>query len=134
MAVPARRPGCGRLLVRGLLILLALALGVLAWDVWQLRALQPPENRTFQGFVMDGRPGSLRIDRDRGRLYWIAPRARTVVRFPEPPAYEFDRSGRLVNWTPGTPKGMLHDDPVHVRGDAVTVAEAAGWIQPGGKF
>ena len=131
MVAPApRRPGCLRRLFRGLLVLLALGLGALAWDVWQLRGLRPPDDRSFEGFVRAGRQGTFRVDREGGRVYWIAPPARTVVRFSEPPAYEFDRTGILVNWTPGPEKGMILDTPVRVRGTPATLDEARTWLGP----
>jgi hypothetical protein len=129
VAPAPRRPGCLKLVVRGILLLVALGLGALAWDVWQLRGLQPPDDRSFEGFVRAGRQGSLRIDREGGRLYWTAPPARTVVRFSEPPVYEFDRSGQLVNWTPGPEKGMIQDVPVRVRGAAATTDDARTWMR-----
>ncbi len=130
VAPAARRPGCLRRLFRGFLILLALGLGVLAWDVWQLRGLRPPDERTFEGFVRAGRQGTLHLDREGGRLYWIAPPARTVVRFSDPPTYVFDRSGRLIEWTPGPEKGMLQSTPVRARGTPATVEEARAWLGP----
>ena len=133
MAQPApRRSGCLKLLARGLLLLVALILGVLGWDVVQLRRLRPPDDRTFEGFLRNDRQGSLLIDHSGDRLYWIAPAARTVVRVAEPPVYEFDRSGRLVNWTPGTgdQKGMISDTPVQRRGAPATVEEARAWLRP----
>ena len=131
MVAPApRRTGCLRLLFRGFLILVALGLGALAWDVWQLRGLQPPDDRTFEGFVRAGRPGFLRIDREGDRLYWIVPPAKTIVRFSEPPVYEFNRAGRLVNWTPGPEKGMILDTPIRSRGASATVEEARSWLRP----
>ncbi len=102
---------------------------MLAWDVGQLRGLRPPDDRSFEGFVRAGRAGTFRIDRDGGRVYWIAPPARTVVRFSEPPAYEFDRTGRLLNWTPGPEKGMILDTPVHVHGTSATLDEARAWLR-----
>jgi len=130
--VPAsRRPGCLRLLFRAALVLVALALGAIAWDVWQLRALQPPDDRTFEGFLRAGRRGNPVIDKEGGRLYLIAPYARTVVPRWEPPVYEFDRSGRLVNWMSSgdSTKGMLLDAPVRWRGAAASVDEARAWIR-----
>ena len=129
MAVPARRPGCLRLLVRGFLLLAALALGVVAWDVWQLRGLRPPDDRSFEGFVRAGRQGTFTLDRDGGRLYWTVAPAKTVVRYSEPPMYEFDRSGQLVNWTPGPEKGMILDVPIRIRGTTATLEEARTWMR-----
>lgn len=128
-----RRPGCFRLVFRLLLILVAAVLGILAWDVWQLRTLRPPEDRTFGGFVRDGREGSFLIDEDVGRLYWIAPSPPTVVPYPQPPVYAFDRAGRLVDWTPGTGdlKGMMQDRPVRRRGTPATREEARAWLVAG---
>jgi hypothetical protein len=118
-----------RFLVRGFLVLASLLLGALAWDVWQLRAMKPPRDRTFEGFVGEGRQGSLLIDAAGDRLYWIAPRPGMFVRNPEPPVYEFDRSGQLVNWTPGTEKGMLLDVPVRRRGREAGVEQARAWLR-----
>jgi hypothetical protein len=121
------RSGCLRGAFRAFLVLAALALGGLAWDVAQLRTLRPPDDRTFEGFVRSGRTGSLLIEGD--RLFWVAPPARTIVPYPEPPVYEFDRSGRLVNWTPQSgERGMLVDAPVRRRGSAATLEEARAWL------
>jgi hypothetical protein len=104
---------------------------MLAWDVWQLRGLRPPDDRSFEGFLRAGRQGSLFIDREGDRLYWTAPYARTVVPRSEAPTYEFDRSGRLMNWVPNgdSDKGMLLDAPVHRRGAPATIDEARAWIR-----
>lgn len=120
------------LLFRGFLVLVALVLGVLGWDVWQLRSLRPPEDRTFEGFLRDGRRGEILIDSAGGRLYWVSAFPRTVIRYSQPPVYEFDRSGKLVNWTPGTDdlKGMFLDVPVRRAGRPATEAEARAWLRP----
>jgi hypothetical protein len=118
-----------RLLVVVLLVIAAVA-GALLWDVCQLRALRPPDDRTFEGFVRDGREGTLLIDRSRDRLYWTAPPRRTIVRYADH-VYEFDRSGGLVNWTPGDNalKGMILDRPVVRGGTSATVDEARAWMR-----
>lgn len=132
-AVVPRRPGFLRLLFRAGLLLVALALGGLAWDVWQLRGLQPPEDRTFEGFLRSGRQGSFLIDTPGDRLYWVAPPTKTLVRSPEPPVYAFNRAGLLVDWTPGTAdqKGMMSDTPVRRRGAPAGLADARAWFRPG---
>ena len=124
-----RRGGCLRLLFRGALILVALFLGGLGWDVWQLRSLRPPQDSSFEGFLSDGRKGALMIDAAADRLYWVAPPARTIVRSSEPPVYEFNRAGALVNWTPGNEKGMILDAPIRRRGTPATVDEARAWLR-----
>lgn len=130
MISPApRRAGCLRLLFRGALVLVALFLGGLAWDVRQLRALRPPQDSSFDGFVRDGRKGTLTIDSSGERLYWVAPWAKTIARSSEPPVYEFDRRGALVNWTPGDEKGMILDAPIRRRGTPATVDEARAWLR-----
>jgi hypothetical protein len=120
-----------KFLLRALLVLVAVALSVLAWDVWQLRRLRPPEDPTFEGFLRDGRVGSLLLDSSGQRLYWMTS-ARTVVQYSEPVVYEFGRSGALLNWTPGTGdfKGMILDAPVQRRGTPATVNEARAWLRP----
>ncbi len=125
-----RRAGCLRILFRAFLLVVALALGALAWDVWQLRALRPPEDRSFEGFVRSGRKGTFLIDEAAGRLYWVAPPTPTVVPCHEPPVYEFDRSGALVDWTPGTAdrKGMILERPVTRSGSPATLVEARRWL------
>jgi len=127
----SRRPGCLRLLFRAFLVVVALSVGMLSWDVWQLRALKPPDDRTFEGFLRAGRQGNPVIDKDGNRLYLIAPYARTIVPRWEPPVYEFDRSGRLVNWMPSgdSKKGMLLEVPVRWRGAAASVEEARAWLR-----
>ena len=130
--VPPRRAGCLRQIFRAVLFLAALLLGVLAWDVWQLRALRPPENATFEGFLADGRSRlALTLDKGGGRLYWTAPPRPTVARTSEQPVYEFDRTGRLINWTPSIRdlKGMLLDEKVQVRGESATVDDARAWLR-----
>lgn len=113
-----------------LVVVVGLVAGALLWDVCQLRALRPPEDRSFEGFVRDGREGSLLVDRTRDRLYWTAPPRRTLVKYADH-VYEFDRSGRLVNWTPGDNalKGMILDRPVVRGGTSATVDEARAWIR-----
>lgn len=119
-----------KVLVRGILVVLALALAALGWDVLQLRALRPPDDRTFEGFVRAGRRGSLLLDAAAGRLYWTAPPRNTLVRYSDH-VYEFDRSGALLNWTPGAEeqKGMLLDRPVMKRGTPATADEARAWMR-----
>jgi hypothetical protein len=113
-----------------LLILVLAAAGVLTWDVLQLRALRPPDDRTFDGFVRAGREGSLLLDAAAERLYWTAPPRKTFVRYSDH-LYEFDRSGQLVNWTPGAEeqKGMILDRPVRKSGKPVTVDDARAWMR-----
>ncbi|MBI3857404.1 MAG: hypothetical protein HY293_17085 [Planctomycetes bacterium] len=125
-----RRPGCLRILVRGALILFAAGLGVLAWDVWQLQALRPPADCTFEGFLRSGREGSILIDAAGDRLYWTARPAKTLIRYTDH-VYEFNRAGLLVNWTPGTGdgKGMLADAPVRKRGAPATLEQARAWMR-----
>jgi hypothetical protein len=130
------KTGCVGKVFRGVLLLVALVLGALAWDVWQIRALRPPEDRTFEGFVRSGRQGVLMIDGD--RLYSIAPHPKTVLPYPDPPVYEFNRSGELVNWTPGTreQKGMISETPVRPNGALASLEQVRAWLvagQKGGK-
>ena len=101
-------------LFRGFLILVALLLGVLAWDVWQIHGLRPPDDSSFEGFIRCGRSGSWLVDDAGKRIYLISAPAKTIVRFADPPVYEFDPQGLLLNWTPGTGdfKGMMLDAPV----------------------
>jgi hypothetical protein len=117
-------------LFRIFLLLIAVAFGALAWDIWQLRALRPPDDRTFDGFVRAGRQGTLQIDDAANRLYWTAPPRRTVVPYADH-VYEFDRQGLLVNWTPGAEeqKGMLLDRPVRRNGKPASVDEARSWLR-----
>jgi hypothetical protein len=114
-----------------LLILVLAAAGALTWDVLQLRSLRPPEDRTFDGFVRAGREGSLLLDAPGGRLYWTAPPRRTFVTYSDH-VYEFERSGRLVNWTPGAEeqKGMILDQPVRKGGKPATIEDARAWMRP----
>jgi len=113
-----------------LLIVSLAVLGALMWDVVQLRALRPPDDRTFEGFVRGGRQGTLLLDAARDRLYWTAPPRSTFVKYSDH-VYEFDRSGQLVNWTPGPEgqKGMILDIAVVRGGRSVTAEEARGWIR-----
>jgi len=113
-----------------LLFLIVAAAGVLIWDVLQLRALRPPDDRTFDGFLRAGREGALLLDAAADRLYWTAPPRKTVVRYSDH-VYEFDRSGRLINWTPGAgeQKGMILDLPVRKSGKPATVEEARAWMR-----
>jgi hypothetical protein len=115
-------------LFRAFLVLVALAIGALAWDVWQLRALRPPEDRSFEGFVRAGRQGSLLIDAPHRRLYWVTS-MKTILPYSEPAVYEFDRSGALVNWSPGTSEGMILDAPVRRSGAPATLGEARAWLK-----
>jgi hypothetical protein len=114
-----------------LLILFLVVAGALTWDVLQLRSLRPPEDRTFDGFVRAGREGSLLLDAAGGRLYWTAPPRRTFVKYSDH-VYEFERSGRLINWTPGAQeqKGMILDQPVRKGGKPATIEEARAWMRP----
>ena len=118
-----------RLAVALLIVILAV-LAALAWDVAQLRALRPPDDRTFDGFVRDGRQGTLFLDAAADRLYWTAPPRRTFVKYSDH-LYEFDRTGQLVNWTPGADeqKGMILDRPVRRSGRPATVEEARAWLK-----
>jgi hypothetical protein len=124
------RPTAGALL-RAVLLLLALGLGVLAWDVYQVRALRPPADRSFEGFLKAGRtPAGLRIDDLGARIYWIADPARTLLRYPQPPVYAFDRGGALVDWTPGTSDfaGMISGAPVIRAGREATLDHVRAWF------
>lgn len=124
-----RRPGPFRWIIRAFLVLAAVAFGILAWDVWQLRLLRPPVDDRFEAFVRAGRTGSLSLDAPGGRLYWSAPPVRTVLRYSGHPVFVFDRAGNLVNWTPGGDvKGMKVDVPISVRGAPATVEEARAWM------
>lgn len=118
-------------LVRLLLLLLLAAFGILAFDVWQLRALRPPDDRSFEGFVRAGRSGTLLIDAPGDRLYWISAQ-KTVVPYSEPVVYEFGRTGELLNWTPGTDdlRGMIVPKPVRRNGTKATLEEARSWLRP----
>ena len=118
-----------RLLAVLLFLVLAVA-GVLTWDVLQLRALKPPDDRTFEGFVRAGREGTLLLDADAARLYWTAPPRKTFVKWADH-VYEFDRSGQLINWTPGAEeqKGMILDRPVRKSGKAATPEDARAWMR-----
>ena len=116
--------------VKALFVLLALGLGVLAWDVYQLRSLRPPPDRTFDGLTRAGRAAtSFRIDDAGGRLYWIAPSPkRVLVRDVEPALYVFDRQGALLDWTPGGEPGMMSGSPLRSRGRQATRDEARAWL------
>ncbi len=116
---------------RSFLVLVALLLGVLAWDVWQIRGLRPPDDSTFEGFIRSGRTGSLLLDEDGKRIYLVSPPAKTIVRSAEPPVYEFDGRGMLLNWTPGTQnqKGMMIDVPICPQGRPSNVENARTWIR-----
>ena len=117
-----------RRLVKIAFVLLAAALGAVAWDVWQIRSLRPPPDRSFEGFTRAGRAStSFRIDEAGGRLYWIAPRPRTIVPHAEPPVYAFDRRGALVDWTPGGEPGMLSGAALRPRGREATPEQARVW-------
>jgi hypothetical protein len=120
-----------RLLFRACLVAVVLVVGAIAWDVWQLRSLRPPDDRSFEGFVRAGRQGVLVLDKEGERLYWVAPLVRTIVPRSQPPAYEFDRSGRLLNWAPGgvSNTGMLLETPVQPRGVPATTQEARAWLR-----
>jgi hypothetical protein len=126
---PPRRAGPLRILVRLFLGLAAAALGVLAWDVWQLRTLRPPLDNTFEGFVRAGRNGGLKLDAAGRRIYWVAPAPRTVVKYTEPPVYEFAPSGELLNWDPGNGEGMMNRTAVRPRGAPATLDEARAWMR-----
>ena len=120
-----------KVLIRGALVVALAVFAVLAWDVWKLKALRPPADQTFEGFLRAGRPvGSLRIDAPTQRLYWVAGPPKTVMPYPEPVVYEFGPAGTLLNWTPGTHdfRGMMLDEPVRSKGKPATVDEARAWI------
>ena len=127
------KTGCLGKVFRAFLAIVALVAGALAWDVWQIRGLRPPEDRTFEGFVRSGRTGVLMIDGD--RLYSIAPHPKTVIPYSDPPVYEFNRSGELVNWTPGTKgqKGMMSETPVRPNGALASLEQARAWLLGGKK-
>lgn len=119
-------------LLKIVLALIVLGLGLLAWDVWQLRGLRPPADRTFEGFLRAGRtPKSLRMDPVVGRLYWLHGAAPTLVPYSQPVVYAFDRRGDLVDWTPGTGdfKGMISGAPVVRAGPELTLEEARAWLR-----
>ena len=118
--------------LRAIFVLVVLALAALGWDVWQVRALQPPSDRSFEGFVIAGRQGSFLIDAPGERLYWVAPPPKTLMSYPEPPVYEFNRSGELMNWTPGTEdhRGMLGSVPVLRQGVPAGLNEVRAWLRP----
>lgn len=120
-------------LFRAFLVAALVVFAVLAWDVWQLRTLRPPEDRSFEGFLRSGRTGSFLIDATADRLYWIATSPSTVIRSPEPPVYAFNRSGQLIDWTPGTAdqKGMMSDTPVRRTGKPADLSEARAWFRQG---
>jgi hypothetical protein len=121
-----------KIVARTFLVLALAAFAALAWDVWQLKALRPPADPTFDGFLRAGRKGSLLIDAAGGRLYWVAGPPKTLMPYPEPVVYEFGPAGTLLNWTPGTGdfKGMMLDAPVRRKGTAATVEEARAWLRP----
>jgi len=119
-------------ILKVVLALVVLGLGVLAWDVWQLRTLRPPAERTFEGFLRAGRaPRGLRIDPVVARLYWIHGPAPTLVRYSRPVVYAFNPKGDLVDWTPGTDdfKGMISGAPVVQAGPDVTLEQARAWLR-----
>ena len=120
-----------RKFVKVLFVLLALGLGVLAWDVYQLRSFQPPPDRSFEGLTRAGRASTgFRIDDAGGRLYWIAPPPkRVLVRDAEPAVYAFDRKGALVDWTPGGEPGMISGSPLRSRGREATLDQARAWLK-----
>ena len=125
-----------KVLLKAVLVLVVLGLGVLAWDVWQLRTLRPPEDRSFEGFLRAGRaPQSLRIDDVGARLYWVHGPAPTLVRYAQPVVYAFDLRGRLVDWTPGTEDftGMISGAPVIRAGRDATLEQARAWLRGGTK-
>lgn len=119
-------------LLKGILVLVVLGLGVVAWDVWQLRGLRPPPDRTFEGFIRAGRTfQGLRMDPVVGRLYWIYGPAPTLIKYPRPVVYAFDRKGGLVDWTPGGDdfKGMISGAPVVQAGSEATLEQARAWLR-----
>jgi hypothetical protein len=119
-------------LLKVLLALIVLALGVVGWDVWKLRGLRPPPDRTFEGFLRAGRaPQRLRMDPVVGRLYWIHGPAPTLVPYSRPVVYAFNPKGELVDWTPGTDdfKGMISGAPVVQAGPDVTLEQARAWLR-----
>lgn len=131
MSLRSGRMAGMRKVVKLLFVLLALGLGVLAWDVYQLRALQPPADRTFEGFARAGKAATLlRIDDAGGRLYWLTlPPKRVLVRDTAPPVYAFDREGALVDWTPGGEPGMISGSPLYSRGRDATLETARAWLK-----
>ena len=134
-STPKPRPGCFRQLIRAAVWLFVLGIvgviGISAWDALQLRKLRPPFEQTFEGFVRDGRKGSFLIDAAVERLYWSTWQG-TLTVYSEPVVYEFDRSGKLLNWTPGTDnfEGMMLRRPVRRRGEPATMEEARAWMRP----
>ena len=119
-------------ILKGVLTLVVLGLGVLAWDVWQLRSLRPPAERTFEGFLRAGRTfQGLRIDPTVARLYWIHGPAPTLFPYSQPVVYAFNPKGNLVDWTPGTEnfKGMISGAPVVQAGPGVTLEQARAWLR-----
>lgn len=118
-----------RRVLKFVLLLIALGLGVVAWDVYRIRALRPPDDRSFEGFRRAGREATVFfIDDSRGLLKWIAPPARTLVPASAPPVYVFDRRGSLVDWSPGEEKGVVSGEGIHRGGRRVTVEEAWAWL------
>jgi hypothetical protein len=120
-----------RWLLRLVLLAIAAGLGGLAWDVAQLRALKPPSDPTFEGFLRDGRvPASLRLEEINQTLSWTGRPPRTLLPHPEPPVYLFGRSGRLLDWTPGAEPGMFSGAPLRARGQTVDLDRARAWLRP----
>jgi hypothetical protein len=125
-----------KVLLKAVLVLVVAGLGVLAWDVWQLRGLRTPADETFEGFLRAGRtPRDLRLDDVGARLYWVHGPAPTLVPYPQPVVYAFDLRGGLVDWTPGTEdfKGMRSGAPVIRAGREATLAQARAWLRAGKK-
>jgi hypothetical protein len=120
-----------KVLIRGALVVALAVFADLAWDVWTHKRLRPPAGQTFDGFVREGRKGTLLIDSAGQRLYWVAGPPGTVMPYPEPVVYEFGPSGALLNWTPGTHdfRGMMLDAPVRSKGKPATLDEARAWLR-----
>lgn len=116
----------------GVVVVLIVAfLGVTTWDAWKLRQLRPPEDQSFEGFLRAGRKSHFfLINGEKERLYWVTWQ-NTIVPYSEPVVYEFDRSGKLLNWTPGTDnfEGMMVRQPVRKGGAMATIDEARAWIR-----
>jgi hypothetical protein len=112
-------------------VLVVAFLGVMAWDAWKLRELRPPEDQSFEGFMRSGRKSHyFLIDREKNRLYWVTWQ-NTIAPYSEPVVYEFECSGRLLNWTPGTSnfEGMMVQRPVLKSGVMATIDEARAWLR-----
>lgn len=110
--------------------MIALGLGAIAWDVWQIRSLRPPADRSFEGFRRAGREAKVVfIDDARGQLKWIGAPARTIVPAAAPPVYVFDRRGALLDWSPGEEPGVLSGQAIHRGGRVVSIEQAWAWLR-----